>query len=387
MAAVVGVVIFSSAGMCEIYEYEDAERRLVIDTETMTLSEAGETSGIFRSGTLVMTDTCDASVIDYDANDTDIAVQLEDGGFLDEFIKKHPIRQPFNARSAEEFPMAISTYQIVLILALFFSVYLLWILVTRPQGPLSVDALLNLPEEKILEHDSYVLSSFCEQYPTHPAIKNVLMELGHRFYDEMEYKKASVFFERAIKIDRAAKNPEAHYYLGHCLRHMDYLCDAIDEWMAGYMDDPQGPLAQEAWREAQRWRAHQIVHDKEECPACGTECRLTDMRCRECGVKLKRTLVNCGVCGKTMIKEAQVCIHCLPDDIKAEVAKGTWPILKTTYLDWEAELIKSRMTTADIPCVLTGEKGSAIPVQVGHLGEIHIRVPMSHLVEAQVLIS
>lgn len=381
--------------------YTIGAQGLVLDTETLILTEGDETSESFSSSGVFVSDTICSDTIShtiylvdnmtYDASDIYIEMPFERGGFLDEFIKRHPIHLPFNARPAESFPMTffsdIPVFFIVWIFGFSLAVYLLRLLFRSMAGTQSVDALVNLPEEKILEHDSSVLSSFCKQYPNHPAVKTVSMELGRRFYKEMAYKKASAFFERAIKTDRSAKNPEAHYYLGHCLRHMDFLCDAIDEWMASYMDDPQGPFATDAWREAQRWRAHQIVHDKEECPACGTDCRLTDMSCRACGAKLKRTLVHCGVCGKMMIKEAQVCIHCLPDDVKAEVAAGGWPILKTTYLDWEAELIKSRLTTADIPCVLTGEKGSAIPVQVGHLGEIHIRVPVSDLAEAQSLVS
>ena len=85
-----------------------------------------------------------------------------------------------------------------------------------------------------------------------------------------------------------------------------------------------------------------------------------------------------------MVREAQICIHCLPDDIKTEVSLGTdWPILKTTALDWEAELIRSRLEAEKIPCVLTGEKGRAIPLTVGYLGEIHIRVPVIDLPDAQ----
>lgn len=282
----------------------------------------------------------------------------------------------------------VNTSLIVLIFAAFGVGCLIWVLYRRTFGAQAADVLVDLPEERILENDRLVLSLFYKRHPDHPSAGRVAMELGRRYYDDLEYNQSSYFFLQVIQKDRSAKNPEAHFFLAHCLQRMGYVCDAIDEWMACYMDDPKGELAQEAFREAQRWRARQIVEDKDACPSCGADCRLTDLHCRRCEADLKRTLIECGVCGKTMVKEAKLCIHCLPDDIKSSVALGTdWPVVKTTSLDWEAELVKSRLVAADIPCVLTGEKGGAIPLTVGHLGQIDIRVPYAQLAEAGEILS
>ncbi len=209
------------------------------------------------------------------------------------------------------------------------------------------------------------------------------MERGKRYYEAAEYDRAIRCFEDVIKSDPTAKNPAAHYHFGHALRMRGYLCDAIDEWVACSLDDPDGDLGKEAYQLAQRWRAHQVLHDTEECPQCGAPCRLFDLRCGRCKQELKRTIIPCGVCGRPMIREAQLCIHCLPDEIKVEVASGLdWPVVKTTMVDWEAQLIKSRLESAGIPCVLTGEKGAAIPLTVGYLGEIHVRVTPLQLAEA-----
>lgn len=345
---------------------------LVIDTETLVLSEESETTGRFQSGSVMVTDRAQAKG---DPNEIDA----------------NPVNQ--NSPDFAEVPdvahfVEVNASLIALVVAAVLVGILMWVMYRRWFGAHAAARLANMPEEEILNQDWIVLSNFCRLYPDHPSAPLVAMELGRRFYESLEYKKAVSFFEQAVRLGRGAKNPEAHFYLADSLRHLDYVCDAIDEWMACYMDDPHGPLAQKAFREAQRWRAYQIVRDKEECPQCGAECRLTEMRCRRCDADLKRTLVQCGVCGKMMVKEAQICIHCLPDDIKAEVAAGTdWPILKTTMIDWEAELIKSRLASDGIPCVLTGEKGCAIPLNVGHLGEIHIRVPISNLSDAQQIVA
>lgn len=231
------------------------------------------------------------------------------------------------------------------------------------------------------------LARLVETRPDDPASRPAAMELGKRYYESGDFERAITWYERAIKMAPSAKNPEAHFHMGHALRYTNYLCDAIDEWMACYMEDPDGELGREAYREAQRWRAYQIVRDKEECPQCGEDCRLTDLECLRCRAKLTRTLVSCGVCGKAMVKEAQVCLHCLPDNVKLEVALGMdWPVIKTTMLDWEAQLIRSRLDASGILSVLTGEKGSAIPLTVGYLGEIHIRVPAEQAAEARAAI-
>ncbi|OGH57314.1 MAG: hypothetical protein A3G34_04595 [Candidatus Lindowbacteria bacterium RIFCSPLOWO2_12_FULL_62_27] len=268
------------------------------------------------------------------------------------------------------------------------AILLFWVLYRRRMGAQWAEKLPGLPDEELLSQSTFALSSFLKRHTEHPMARRVALELGRRYYDRLEYGRAAKCFEQVLQMDHGAKNPECHYFLAHSLQRLGYLCDAIDEWMACYMDDPSGPLAAEALREAQRWRAHQIVKDTDTCPRCGGSCFLIDLACPRCHADLRRTQAACGVCGKTMIKEAQLCIHCLPDDIKVSVASGTdWPIVKSTHLDWEAEMIQSRLVAADIPCVLTGEKGRAIPLTVGHLGQIDVRVHVSDYKEANDLLS
>ncbi len=280
-----------------------------------------------------------------------------------------------------------NTSWIVLALAGVVVAIVVNLLFWRHHGSRLADSLADLPVEKILQRESYVLGYFIRRNPDHPAAGAAAMVVARRKFDAMNFEASADFYESAIRLGGSAKNPEAHFHLAACLRQLGYLCDAIDEWMAAYLDDPDGQWGRESLREAQRWRAYQVVRDKRPCPACAADTRLSDLRCPRCDVDLNRTVIPCGICGKSMIKEAQVCIHCLPDDIKVEVARGVdWPIVKTTTLDWEAQMIKSRFDMDGIPCALTGEKGSAIPLTVGYLGEIHIRVPLTHLSAARDLL-
>ncbi|OGH56280.1 MAG: hypothetical protein A3G34_06270 [Candidatus Lindowbacteria bacterium RIFCSPLOWO2_12_FULL_62_27] len=378
---------------------------LVLDTQTLILTESGTSTGIFRSALqIIVTD------IDENVDDTDIWLFWTDRDqrdfsvvdvysevysyeyeiLRDDLVGIRPFipsdrRLPAENKIWRETRLAgfdlLHTIFAIAGISLFSFA---WAFYRRHFSPARPGDPPAQPEEKIARRDWRALSDFLCRHPRHPAAPTVAMELAMVRYRDMDYGRAADYFLQAIRLNSAAKNPEAHFYLAHCYRHLNYLCDAIDEWMACYLDDPTGPLAAEAFHEAQRWRARQIVEDTAPCPRCGVACRSTDLRCPHCHGDLGHTLATCGACGKPMVREAQICIHCLPDDIKTEVSLGTdWPILKTTALDWEAELIRSRLEAEKIPCVLTGEKGRAIPLTVGYLGEIHIRVPVIDLPDAQ----
>lgn len=381
----------------------NAQAGLVLDTETLVLNEAGETSGVFRSGAVVVEDTdvvADRLTFTDKVIVTEAQVSFVDrtasGGTrsVPSFEKIHPLDRiyPDNAEVPDMAKFAeMNTSLVVWILSSAVAVGVILFLCYRWIRRILIreaDELTGRTESEILKSGRDVLAEFFKRYPGHPSARRVAMELGRRYYNDLDYHKSSHYFQNAIKLDSSAKNPEAHFFQAHCLHRLGYLCDAIDEWMACYMDDPKGALGAEALREAQRWRAYQVVHDTQPCSACGAAYRYTDLKCPRCQADLKRSIIQCGVCGKPMVKEAQICIHCLPDDIKAVVAEGDdWPILKITSLDWEAELLKSRLTAAEIPCVLTGEKGRAIPLTVGYLGEIHVRVPYARLAEAEQMIA
>ncbi|MBI4178495.1 hypothetical protein HY522_03605 [bacterium] len=384
---------------------------LVIDTETIVLREAGETTGVFRSYAVQVASTVEFARaangrVSWTRGDTVDVVSIYEGedvwlhwsgshyGFrvvdtgpylpMTPVIHDHPdaAKVPIEARFAE-----VNTSLIVWAVASLLACWLFWILIRRLRPVEAAKGIETISKEDIPKLDLDVLVGFLKRHPDHTAADVIAGEIGRRYFDRQDYERAADYLEMAVKRGRDAKNPEAHFYLGHACRQLGYTCDAIDEWMACYMDDPEGPLAKEAFREAQRWRAFQVVKDKVPCPECGANCRLIDFHCSQCKADLHRTLVTCGVCGKSMIKEAQLCIHCLPDEIKAEVAEGSaWPVVKTTGLDWEAKLLQDKLAAEDIPSVLTGEKGSAIPLTIGYLGEIHIRVPVACVAEARAIV-
>lgn len=388
---------------------------LVLDTETLVLTE-GETTGVFRSGTVTVTDSVtiivgfmksfdrdhiQVSYVDY-YEDPQRSIERRESLYSDSLAEvlrrtkasslarsfvQPAVAADFARPPAEARFAGMNESLIFLIFAAVFLSGGLLVLYERWNTAEALEKAVKRGEEELIGEKSSVLEEFCSRYPNDPRVRAASMELGRRCFDLHDFEKAAGFFEKAVRMDPQAKNPEAHFYLGHACRAQGYLCDAIDEWMACYLENPDGPLAREAYREAQKWRAYQIVRDKVPCHVCGAENGLQDLKCRACRAELKRTIVKCGVCGKEMIKEAQICIHCLPDDIKVEVAAGAnWPVVKTTGLDWQAELIRARLEAENIPCVLTGDKNSAIPLTVGHLGQIDIRVPASNLADAKALI-
>lgn len=374
----------------------------VLDTCVLVITESETTPGIFRCSSISidMTDTDengDDTFIQWGLiyelpswtyhNEQEVEVYSYENEIdrlqRDELVSLRPFipsdrPPPLNPRTAGfELVQTIFTIAGISLFSLTWAFYRRHFSPGRPGDP------AGRSEDGIARYDCGALSDFLHLHPRHSAAPRVAMELAMARYRKMDYGRAVDYFIQAIRLNSAVKNPEAHFHLAHCYRQLGYLCDAIDEWMACYLDDPNGPLAAEAFHEAQRWRARQIVEDTAPCLQCGADCRSTDLRCPRCRRDLGHTLAACGVCGKPMVREAQICIHCLPDDIKTEVALGTdWPILKTTALDWEAELIRSRLDAEEIPCVLTGEKGRAIPLTVGYLGEIHIRVPVIDLPDA-----
>lgn len=358
-----------------------------MSTVVLPLADAdqfGETTPdvVWGQANVIVTTTtklCDALVIDtIEVVNAPTKIMLEPQGLnYPDFAEV-----PKEARFAE-----FNTSLVALILTAVAILILMRTLYRRWFGTQALAELSRATPEEIPKQDSLLLAAFCRKYPAHPFIKTAAMEMGGRNLDDLNFETAAHYFKTAIRAGGAEHNPDAHFFLAECYLKMDYLCDAIDEWMACYLDDPSGPRAAESFRRAQRWRAHQIVHDREECFSCGADCRITDLKCERCGADLKRTVLACGVCRKPMVKEAKICIHCLPDEIKAEVAAGTkWPVLKMTTLDWEAEMIKSRLEAEGIPCTLTGERNRAIPLTVGYLGEIKVRVPFEHLKDAKELI-
>ncbi len=99
--------------------------------------------------------------------------------------------------------------------------------------------------------------------------------------------------------------------------------------------------------------------------------------CPECGYEYKDSVIKCPDCDVQLITKKQ----------KEEKDKRykNWEVVYTADTNYEAEMIKANLLSADIECVILNQKDSSFQVS-GDLGIVKIMVLKDKVSEALVVI-